>query len=277
MTVSVKIAVIFPSRGLMFSRTGEELLTNLRGFNYKIFFSHKRPIPDCFEYPLASALRDKEVTHVWFVEDDMVLEPDTLTRLLSENANVVTADYPVTKDGRGSVFYDKGKNVVFCGTGCLLVKRKVFDNLLQPFFTDKIRWKILNYGEKVKLIGEYSDRPGYGTHDITFSIKLWKQGIKIKVIGQTLGQRKLLELGKSGSNNGAHKIEVWKKIVKNKRLKQVVSEPIALGAKSRLVTIDTPTGGVNTTQKHAETLVKQGLASYPPKTYTLIDDTEVEL
>ena len=271
----MKVAVIFPSRGLMFSRTGEELLNNLKGIPHKIYFSHGNPIPDCFERPLASALRNKEITHLWFVEDDMVLEPDTLTKLLAEDANVVTADYPVTKDGRGSVFYDKGGKVVFCGTGCLLVKRKVFDNLRQPYFTDKIRWKILNYGDKVKLIGKKSNKPGYGTHDITFSIKLWKQGIKIKVIDQKLGQRKLVRLGESGTNNGAHQVETWTKIVKNKRLKQVMNEPISLGAKSRLVTVDTPSGGVNTTPKHAESLVKQGLAKYPPKTYVLIDDSEV--
>lgn len=272
----MKIAVIFPSRGLAFSKTAAELLDNLKGVDYKIFFSHRKPIPECFERPTERALQDPSFTHLWFVEDDMVLRPNTLRKLLEENANAATADYPVTKDGRGSVFYDKGRNVVFCGTGCLLVKASVFEGLKKPYFTDKVRWTILNYGESVKMTGIYGET-GYGTHDITFCVKLWNNGVKIKVIKQKLWQRKLVALGKAGSNNGAHEIEVWKRIVKDARLNAILSQPVAPGAKSKLVTLDTPTGGINTTRAHAENLVKQGMATYPPKRYTIIDDSEVEI
>lgn len=276
MKQSVKIGVIFPSRGLIFSETAEELLNNLKGVPHKIFFSHKKPIPQCFEDPTNEALKDPDITHLWFVEDDMILRPDTLMKLLAADSNAVTADYPVTKDGRGSVFYDKGRNVVFCGTGCLLVKRSVFDNLKKPYFTDKVRWTMLNYGESVKLTGVYGDT-GYGTHDITFSIKLWNNGVKIQVIKQKLGQRKLVALGKAGTNKGAHNIEKWRKIVKDKRLDAILAQPVATGAKSKLVTVDTPTGGITVTRSHAEDLVKQGMASYPPKRFTIIDDSEVEI
>lgn len=272
----MKIAVILPSRGLIFSKTAEEVLNNLKGIPHKIYFSHRKPIPECFQIPTQEALKDPDVTHLWFVEDDMVLSPDTLKKLLDADANAVTFDYPVTKDGNGAVFYDKGGTVVFCGTGCLLVKRKVFDSIKQPFFTDTVRWTMNNYGEAVKLTGSYG-MTGYGTHDITFCIKLWNTGVKIKVIKGKLAQRKLVALGKSGSNNGQHNIEVWKKVVNNKRLKEIMSQPVALGAKSKLVTVDTPTGGVTTSQRHADTLVAQGLASYPPKRYTIIDDTEVAI
>jgi hypothetical protein len=271
-----RVAVILPSRGLIFSRTAEELLNNLKGIPHKIYFSHRKPIPDCFEYPTREALRDPEVTHVWFVEDDMVLPPGTLKKLLDANANAVTFDYPVTKAGNGSVFYDQGGTVVFCGTGCLLVKRRVLESLKQPYFTDKVRWSMLNYGEAVKLTGVYG-APGYGTHDVTFGIKLWNAGVMIKVIRGKLAQRKLVALGKSGSNNGQHTIEVWKKVVNNKRLKELQKQPVALGANTKLVTVDTPTGGVTTSRKHAETLVNQGLATYPIQRFTIIDDSEVEI
>ena len=273
---SIKVAVILPSRGLMFSQTAEEILNNLKGVPHKIFFSHRKPIPECFEWPTTNALADRTITHLWFVEDDMILRPNTLQKLLEENANAVTADYPVTKDGKGSVFYDKGKNVVFCGTGCLLVKRSVFDNLKTPYFTNKVVWNILNYGESIKVVGNEGES-GYGTHDVTFSIKLWNNGVKIKVVKQKLGQRKLIELGKAGSNNGAHNIEVWRKIVKEKRLDEILSQPVALGAKTKLVTVDTPTGGINTTRTHADSLVAQGLATYPPRRYTIIDDSDVSI
>lgn len=276
--IGTKVGVILPSRGLMFSQTADEVLQNLKGIPHKIFFSHRKPIPECFVRPTNRALIDESITHLWFVEDDMVLPQGTLQKMLDADANAITCDYPVTKDGRGSVFYDKGGRVVFAGTGCLLVKRRVFENLREPYFTDKIRWSILNYGESVKLIASKNDtNDGYGLHDITFSIKLWKAGIIIQVLPVKLAQRKLISLGKSGSNNGAHNIEVWKKIIKNKRLKAIQAQPIALGAKTKLVTVDTPTGAVTTSQKHAENLVNQGLASYPAKRFTIIDDSEVEL
>ena len=271
-----KIAVILPSRGLVFSQTAEELLNNLKGMKHRIYFSHKKPIPECFEDPTTQALKDSDVTHLWFVEDDMVLPPDTLMRMLATDANAVTYDYPVTKSGNGAVFFDQGGNAIFGGTGCLLVKRSVFDNLKKPYFTDAIRWSMLNYGDAVKLVGSYGDG-GYGTHDITFCIKLWNNGVKLKVLKPSLAQRKLIALGKSGSNNGAHSIEVWKRIKKNARLKQIQSQPLATGAKSKLVTVDTPTGGINTTQSHADSLVAQGMATFPPKRHTIVDDSEVEL
>ncbi len=275
---TVKVGVILPSRGLMFSETADEILKNLKGIPHKIFFSHGKPIPECFTSPTNRALIDEDVTHLWFVEDDMVLKPNTLKKMLEADANVVTCDYPVTKDGRGSVFYDKGGRVVFCGTGCLLVKRRVFDNLRIPYFTDKVRWSVLNYGESIKLTAsENPDGEGYGLHDITFSIKLWNAGVMIKVLPIKLGQRKLIALGKAGSNNGQHNIEVWKKIVKDARLKAIIKQPIALGARSKLVTVDTPTGAITTSQKHAINLVNQGLASHPPKRFTIIDDSDVTI
>lgn len=274
----MKVAIILPSRGLIFSETAEEVLRNVKDIPHKIFFSHGKPIPECFTSPTNRALIDEDVTHLWFVEDDMIIPPNTLKKMLELDANAVTCDYPTNKEGRGSVFYDRGGRVVFSGTGCLLVKRDVFDHIKAPFFTDKIRWSMLNYGESIKLIASKNESgEGYGLHDITFSIKLWKAGIIIKVAPVKLGQRKLLALGKSGSNNGAHKIEVWKKIVKNMRLKAVQSQPIALGAKTKLVTVDTPTGAVTTSQKHADNLVAQGLATHPPKRFTIIDDSEVSI
>lgn len=272
----MKIAVILPSRGLIFSQTAQEILDNLKGYQYKIFFSHKRPIPECFEIPTKEALKDPEITHLWFVEDDMVLKPDTLSRMIEADKNAVTYDYPVSKQGHGAIFYDQGKNVIFGGTGCLLVKRKVFDSLKKPYFMDNVRWRLHNYGESIKMTASYADTE-YGGHDITFYIKLWNNGIKVHALKGNLAQRKLVSLGKAGSNNGAHRIEVWRRVVKDKRLKALQAQPIAVGAKSTLVTVDTPTGGITTSRSHAENLVKQGMATYPPKRYTIIDDSEVEI
>src|SRR6478672_4550524 len=174
--VSVKVAVILPSRGLMFSRTAEEIVRNLRGVDYKFFFSHRQPIPDCFETPVRHALRDKTITHLWITEDDMILPDNTLWDMLALDKDVVTCDYPVTKDGKGAVFTVSGE-IVYCGTGCLLIKREVFDRLATPYFRSDIRWSPLNYGSTVKMVGSMYGDEGYGLHDVTFGIKLYRAGI----------------------------------------------------------------------------------------------------
>jgi hypothetical protein len=269
------IAVILPSRGLIFSRTADEILQNLRSIPHKIYFSHGRPIPECFEVPTLQALDNRAVTHLWFVEDDMVLPSDTLSRLLEADVDVATMDYPVTKEGKGAVFADASGRVIYTGTGCILIKREVFDRLEAPYFRSDIRWTPLNYGKTVKLVGSMFAGDGYGLHDLTFGIKLWKAGIPIEVFGR-VGQRKLIALGKSGSNNGAHKIETWHKVKKNYQLKKILSGPLAIGAMGALVTVDTPTGGVRVSKKHAANLIKQGLATPINDKGVIIDDLEVQ-
>jgi hypothetical protein len=54
----MKVAVIIPSRGLMFSKTAEEIVRNTQGVPHQKFFAHKLPIPDCFEWPTIKALKD---------------------------------------------------------------------------------------------------------------------------------------------------------------------------------------------------------------------------
>lgn len=271
----MKIAVILPSRGLMFSRTAEEILRNLRGLNYRIFFSHKRPIPECFEIPTLEALNDKDVTHLWFIEDDMIVPDNTLWDMYQLDEDVVTCDYPVTKDGKGAVFTVDGE-VIYTGTGCLLIKRGVFDKLSKPYFRSDIRWTPYNYGETVKLVASKHEGDGYGLHDVTFGIKLYKADIPVEVLN-TIGQRKLIELGKTGTNKGAHKIQDWHRVKPDYQLKKILKSPLAIGAMGALVTVDTPSGGVRVTKKHAENLIFQGLATPINEKRVIIDDSGVEL
>lgn len=269
------LAVIVPSRGLMFSRTAEEIVKNLRGIPHQFYFSHRRPIPECFEVPTLQALENKNITHLLFIEDDMVLPDNTVWDMLSLDAEVVTCDYPVTKEGKGAVFADASGRVLYCGTGCTLIKREVFERLEAPYWRTDIRWTPLNYGKRVKLVGSMSNKVGYGLHDVTFGVRLAKAGIPITVAGR-VGQRKLVALGKQGSNNGAHKIETWSKVKRDYQLKKILTQPLALGAKSALVTVDTPTGGVNVTPEHAKSLIKQGLATPIDAKGVIIDDLEVK-
>jgi len=266
--MNFKVGVIFPSRGLIFSRTADELLQNLREANHKIYFSHGKSIPECFNEPLERALKDKEITHIWFVEDDMVLSPNILLSLKLEDKAVVTADYPVNKEGRGSVFSIKNQ-IIFCGTGCLLVKREVFDEIKKPVFRTDIRWTMKNFGDFIKMSSFLVDDEGYGLHDINFCMALYERGIPIHKIAPVLSQRKLISLGKAGSNNGAHNIEVWSKVKKDHLLKLVKSWPEEKHGK--LITVDTEYGHMNVTEAHAKKLIKLGMATKLPNKNFVVD------
>jgi len=271
-----KVAVILPSRGLIFSRTAEEILNNVKGIPHKFFFAHKLPIPECFEEPTRAALSDDSITHLWFVEDDMIIPPNTLKSLLEEDVSVISCDYPVSKDGQGSVFRDGGGNVIFTGTGCMLVRKYVFSEIGKPYFRTDVKWWIKNYGDHIRLTTSKSksDIEEYGLHDVTFGAKLFKLGIPINISPIKCGQRKLIALGKAGTNNGAHKIEEWHKIKKDYYLKKVMSNPPE--EQGDLVTITGEGGEYRTDKDFAEKLIKKGLATKVVHRYTVIDD-EAEL
>jgi hypothetical protein len=265
-----KIAVILPSRGLIFSQTADEILQNVRGMPHRFFFAHRRPIPDCFEEPTRRALADPDITHLWFTEDDMVLPPNTLVDMLAMDVAAVTADYPTTKYGRGAVFKIKNK-VIFCGTGCLLVKREVFDELQRPYFRTDTAWNIKNYGSFVKMRANRTEGiiEGYGLHDVNFCMALYDRNIPIHELPLKLSQRKLKALGRQGTNNGAHNIEIWSKIVKDELLKKVKSWPVE--PSGDLVTILVDGKELLTNAKHATKLIRKKLAVRAPKRPLVVD------
>lgn len=270
----MKVAVILPSRGLMFSKTAEEILANLKDIPHKFFFAHKLPIPDCFEKPTNQALLDEEITHLWFVEDDMILPPDILQKMLDKDVAAVTADYPTTDYGGGAVFKVKGR-IIFCGTGCTLVKREVFDELKAPYFATDICWNVKNFGDFIKIIAipRGKSKEGYGLHDVNFCMNLYRLDIPIHDIGITIGQRKLIALGKAGSNDGAHQIEEWTKIKKDDLLKKVMKWPIE--QKGNLTSVMVGDKEVICSHSHAKTLIRKKMATKPPRRHVVVDDSEI--
>lgn len=213
---SFKVAVIFPSRGLAFSQTCEELLENLEGYDYDIFFSHQQDIPDCFNKPLKSALKGL-YTHFWLVEDDMILPKGVLKSLLKAKTSAICCDYPVTKEGKASVLRDPDGNAVYGGTGCLLVTREFLEMYPEQTFRTDIAWDI-KHGDRFEVEPRQIKGDLYGLHDITFGLYAYSKGIPIRVSKIKCGQRKLTALGRAGDNNGEHQIETWTTL-KPERLK----------------------------------------------------------
>lgn len=267
----MRVAVILPSRGLIFSQTADEILQNLKDVPHRIFFSHQLPIPDCFEKPLQQALKGS-YTHVWLVEDDMILPPDILKQMLDMDKAVVTVNYPTTNKGDAAVLTIKSR-VVYAGTGCTLVKREVFDELKPPYFRTDIAWIPKNKGSYIKFTGVKKTDGGYGLHDVNFFINLYKLDIPIHVLPKPVGQRKLIALGKAGTNDGAHQIEEWKKVKKDRYFTLIKNLPAEETGNMTSVVVDGKE--IMCSKSHARTLIAKGLGSKPPKRAVVIDDSEV--
>lgn len=262
--MSYKIAVILPSRGMMFSQTAEELLDNLEGYEYDIFFAHGLPIPDCFNKPLERALRGS-YTHFWFVEEDMVLPKDILKRLLEDKADAICCDYPVTKEGKASVYRDPEGSAIYGGTGCLLVTRKFLESYKQPIFRTDIAWDV-KIGDRFEAEPRKIEGNVYGLHDVTFGLLAYQRGTPIKVSKITCGQRKLKALGQATTNKGEHQIEVWTD------LKPEVLEVPELT--SRNVLLNDGTQALMDI-KRATKLEKEGKVTIPHQKYVELVDNKV--
>lgn len=267
----MKVAVILPSRGLIFSRTAEEILNNVRDIPHKFFFAHKLPIPDAFEKPTNQALLDDEITHLWFVEEDMVLPPTILKDMLDKNLAVVTINYPTTGKQDAAVLTIKGR-IVYGGTGCLLVKREVFDELKAPYWRSDIAWIPKNRGDHIRFTAVKKEG-GYGFHDVNFYMNLFKLDIPVHKLDYTIGQRKLVALGKAGSNNGAHHIETWTKVKKDRYFTLRKNLPVEESGKLVPVLVDGKE--LLATPSHVGKLIKAGLGTRPPHRAVVLDDSEM--
>lgn len=207
----INIGVIFPSRGLVFAETFKELLAELEPYRNKIYFSHGNSLPDCFNRPLVRALKGPH-THIWIVEDDMVLTPGILKELLEYNVPVVACDYPLTTTPSGTAVYDIDGEAIFTGTGCMLLKSEIFRGMSKPIFRSDISWGFTQSNGKVKFTAKSCDPDKvYGFHDVTFGLYQYLNKTPILVADTILSQRKLVSKGTPENNSGADKIVVLDK------------------------------------------------------------------
>lgn len=208
----MRIGVVLPSRGLLFSESFEELLRELKPFDHQIFFAHGKPIPECFNEPLERALANEKVTHVLFVEDDMMLPEGILQKMVNGKWLACALDYPFKNDGEATILHDPEGYALFSGTGFLLVDRVILDKMLKPIMRTDLAWDVRIQKHVLYMWPrDVSKIKTYGLHDINFGLTLWTNGYPIVPV-TTCGQRKLLALGRPGTNDGAHIIKELTKV-----------------------------------------------------------------
>lgn len=266
---SVKIAVILPSRGLVFSKTVEELLGELAPYDHQIFWSHGRPIPDCFEIPTQEALADPTFTHLLTVEEDMIIPEGSLKAMLGRNEHAVAYDYPVTGNSGGTILYDMDGDAYFTGCGLLLVEMETMRKLKAPIWRVDIEWNMKQVGNKyhfhIKLV---DDKKNYGQQDIAFGLRLYYNDTPIKVMPGNIGQRKLERRGGGRTNQGAHEIVEYTEVYKHDLMKYA-------SAKEGLITIKMFNGEImKTDERTAEIYLDKGMAKRLTHGHAEFHDTE---
>lgn len=205
-----KIGVILPSRGTVFSRTMESVFENVKGKdNVELFMSHDLPIPICFNSPTKRAL-DSGCDLFWYVEEDMLIPPGTLDRMLALDRPVVSVDYADRRSGASLTYRKKNGEVLFTGMGCMLVKREVLEKMEVPWFRRMVFWLDesddgdIDYIPKPDLIPN-----GYGTQDAYFHYTIHQLGYKTDMIYDIkVGHMILDEKGQDIKNNGTDDIRI---------------------------------------------------------------------
>lgn len=221
-----KLAVILPSRGLMFSETFEELLRELEGFHYQIFWAHSRPLPECFNEPVTEALNDPEVFAVLLCEDDMILPKGILKRMFDQHYPVVALDYPFKADGDSTMLHDPDGYAIYSGTGFMLLAREVLEALPKPIFRTDTAWDTMIKGDVLVFWPRKLNHVAYGLHDVNLGITLFANNIPIKPLEETAGQRKIVSLGAKNSNTGAHDIKQLTKVGRDLVIKTTAPENV---------------------------------------------------
>ena len=147
-----------PTMGSVQAKTFEALMKINRG-EHKLF-------PLITEYSLVYIARDNivkrflenpDADYLWFVDSDIICERETLNAMIADDKDIVTAVYPFKMDIGGIVGIDLELNSVQlndivaedaegnykgviklirrCGMGCCLIKRKVFEDVMEKYNT----------------------------------------------------------------------------------------------------------------------------------------------
>ncbi len=201
-----KLAVIVPSRGLMFSETLDELLRELVGYNFELFWAHGKGLPDCFNEPTERALADPAVFAILICEDDMIIPKGILKQMFGVNYPVVALDYPFQQQGDATTLHDPNGRAFWTGTGFLLVAKSVLEGMEKPIWRTDTTFDPFIDKDTIHFWPRKLDKIYYGLHDLRFGLLLYSAGLPIHVMERVAGQRKLVTLGKTGTNNGAHEI-----------------------------------------------------------------------
>ena len=142
-----KITIGIPTNRLIKPKTANSLLNLVAYTKHEIIplvSTRGYNTSENRNYIAAQAVKNGS-THLFFVDDDMVIPEDTLDRLLKHDKDIIGGIYKTKYEVQADVceYFDEERptglfKVKAIGTGCLLIKTEVFTKLPQPWF--KYEW-----------------------------------------------------------------------------------------------------------------------------------------
>lgn len=198
----MKIGIVVPTRGLVFSQTMAAIERERQGYETKLYISHDLPIPSGHNELCQQALEDGN-DYILIVEEDVVIPAGALEKMLAANAAIACIDYGVS--GWSCITRDQTGEILWCGLGCTLIHKSVFEALEKPYFRADMVLKLPEY-QWQKLPKEYVEKRNYGSLDIWFCAQAKALGFEIKQVPGECRHLKLDELGKKERNYGVHLI-----------------------------------------------------------------------
>jgi hypothetical protein len=219
-------AVCTPSRGLIHSRTVEAVEANRRAAvdaghtDLGWVVTHDLPIPDCHEAVFERALATG-AEYVFSVEEDMVPPCGALLASIELHADIAAMQYPV---GLPSGMVDvKGKASTgtfnclqaspggvfdWCGLGCTLIARRVFETLPRPWFATDKTYEVWHFGNVMTQRNVVDNPFDYGGEDVNFGQRVTELGFLIRQVPGIAGHALLLNWGTYATQDGRHGIVV---------------------------------------------------------------------
>ena len=187
----------------MNSRTVERLCemiaewdNSIAADDLKLYFSHDKKIPDCFNTPCQEALNDG-CDYVMILEEDVVPPIDAISWLVEElyTSDIAFYDYPLDQGKR--VTTSLGGKIV-TGTGCVMFRAGVLKDLM-PFSVDRV------YDSQGEPAVMPNDPNVYGRQDIDMYLRAHQKGYSIRQVG-VADHYHVQEWGSPRTNNGCHQI-----------------------------------------------------------------------
>ncbi|MGH9341990.1 MAG: hypothetical protein ACRD1R_20990 [Acidobacteriota bacterium] len=205
----MKIAVLNPSRGLVFAEAMQSWREALAGIEHLCFTTWNQPIPDAFNV-LVERFLGTDADYAWFLEEDVMVPPRALQALLDLDADIAAINYPLKKGlNRLSEWRYRGE-LQWVGLGCTLVRRSVFTALPRPWFRNDCAIAIVHPGSSCQeKFLEMVDRNSgqYGGQDAFFCWQARQRGFSIGVVPHMFCRHLILDqLGQPESNQGCHAI-----------------------------------------------------------------------